>query len=153
VLVANQFIRQGTLGSVVLKKRMYTLVTIPCAQRADGALDDPQLLKGRVVTRDIFPAEQFKRSDLSGVLKVSLTTPVRTGSYAQLTVKVTPPARCTIQIIYDTVSKEKGLGPKTGGRITWRWKVGSNRHPGRWPITIRCGASGNLKLKIRVLPR
>jgi hypothetical protein len=47
-------------------------------------------------------------------------------SRTELTVNVSPRARCTIEVIYDTVvSKAKGLGPKTGGRITWRWRFGS----------------------------
>jgi hypothetical protein len=65
------------------------------------------------------------------VRKVSLTTPVRAGEDAALTVTVSPRARCTIEVIYDTVvSKAKGLGPKTGGKITWRWRVGTSTHPG-----------------------
>lgn len=78
---------------------------------------------------------------------------MRAGSYAQLTVRVTPPARCAIRVSYGAVSNEKGLVPKTGGRITWHWKVGSNTPAGRWPIVIRCGTSGSLKLTIRVLSR
>lgn len=88
------------------------------------------------------------------VRKVSLTTPVEAGDYASLTVSVSPRARCTIQVIYDTVvSKAKGLGPKTGGRITWRWRVGTNTHPGSWPVIVKCGRAGTLRTKIRVLPR
>jgi micrococcal nuclease len=88
------------------------------------------------------------------VRKVSLTSPVVAGSYASLTVTVAPRARCTIEVIYDTVvSSAKGLGPKTGSRITWRWRVGTSTHPGRWPIVVRCGSSGTLRLKLRVLPR
>jgi hypothetical protein len=88
------------------------------------------------------------------VRKVSLTTPVRAGEDASLTVNVTPRARCSIEVIYDTVvSKAKGLGRKTGGRITWRWRVGTSTHAGRWPIIVRCGKSGTLRLRIRVLPR
>jgi hypothetical protein len=88
------------------------------------------------------------------VKRVSLTTPVVAGSYASLTVKVTPRARCTIQVIYDTVvSEAKGLGPKTGGTITWRWRVGTSTHAGRWPIIVDCGKSGKLRTRIRVLPR
>ena len=153
VLVATNLIRKGTLGSVILKQRLYTVAAIPCSQRKEGALDDPALLKGGIATRDIYPGKQLTRSDVSGVLRVSLTTPVRAGNYAQLTVKVTPSARCTIRVSYDPASKEKGLGPKTGGRITWRWKVGSNTHAGRWPIVIRCGTSGSLTLAIRVLAK
>ncbi len=47
----------------------------------------------------------------------------------------------------------KGLGPKTGGKITWRWRVGASTHPGRWPVIVRCGKSGTLRLRLRVLPR
>ena len=88
------------------------------------------------------------------VRKVSLTTPVRAGADASLTVNVSPRARCTIEVIYDTVvSKAKGLGPKTGGRITWRWRVGTSTHPGRWPVIVRCETSGTLRLRLRVLAR
>jgi micrococcal nuclease len=94
-------------------------------------------------------------SSAAGTVKrISLTTPVVAGSYASLTVNVTPRARCSIQVIYDTVvSSAKGLGRKTGGRITWRWRVGTSTHPGRWPIIVDCGKSGKLRTRIRVLPR
>jgi hypothetical protein len=151
VLVAINLIQKGTLGSVILKKRLYALATISCSQREKGALDDPALLKGGITTQLIYPGKQLTRSNVSGVLKVSLTTPVRVGSYAQLTVRVTPPARCAARVTYGAVSK--ALGPKTGGRITWRWQVGSNTPAGRWPIVVRCGTSGNLTLTFRVLSR
>jgi micrococcal nuclease len=87
------------------------------------------------------------------VKRISLTSPVRAGDEAALTVNVAPRARCTIEVIYDTVvSKAKGLNPKRGGQITWRWRVGTSTHPGRWPIIVRCGQSGTLRMKIRVLP-
>lgn len=153
VLVARNFIPEGTLGLVILKKRMYQVASIRCADRRNGALTDPVQLKGRIVIHDIYPGSQLTRSDISGVLKVSLTTSVRVGQYAQLTVKVTPRARCTIRVSYETASKDNGLGAKIGGRITWRWKVASITRPGRWPVNVRCGASGALQVKIRVLPR
>jgi hypothetical protein len=88
------------------------------------------------------------------VRKVSLTSPVRAGKAASLTVSVSPRARCTIEVIYATVvSKARGLGPKSGGMITWRWRVGTSTPPGRWPVIVRCVNSGTLKLRIRVLPR
>jgi hypothetical protein len=90
----------------------------------------------------------------ANVKRVSLTTPVRAGSYASITVLVTPRSRCTIQVIYDTViSKAKGLGRKTGGRIMWRWRVGTNTHPGSWPIIVKCGAAGTLRTRISVQSR
>lgn len=88
------------------------------------------------------------------VRKISLTSPLRAGKDASLTVSVSPRARCTIKVTYDGVaSKAKGLGPKSGGRITWRWRVATSTRPGRWPVIVRCGKSGTLKLTIRVLSR
>jgi hypothetical protein len=83
---------------------------------------------------------------------VAFTRTVEPNGYASLTVTVKPRARCTITVIYDTVvSRAKGLGPKTGGKITWRWKVGSTTHAGRWPVRVNCGGSGKLNLRLRVL--
>ena len=85
------------------------------------------------------------------VRKVSFTAVVSPNDYASLTVNVSPRARCTIKVVYETtVSHARGLGPKTGGRITWRWKVGSSTHAGRWPVTVDCGKSGKLSLRLRV---
>jgi len=91
---------------------------------------------------------------IRAVRKVSLTSPVRAGTNASLTVSVSPRAPCTIEVSYGkVVSKAKGLGPKTGSMITWRWRVGMSTPAGRWPIIVRCGESGTLKLRIRVLRR
>jgi hypothetical protein len=87
----------------------------------------------------------------AAVRKVSFTSVVSPNDYASLTVAVSPRARCKITVIYDTVvSQAKGLGPKTGTRITWRWKVGSSTHAGRWPVKVDCGRSGKLSLRLRV---
>jgi hypothetical protein len=45
----------------------------------------------------------------------------------------------------------KRLRPKSGGKITWRWRV--TTPPGRWPITVSCDNKATLKLTIRVRPR
>jgi hypothetical protein len=87
------------------------------------------------------------------VKPVSFTATVSPNDYASLTVSVSPRARCTIQVIYDTViSEAKGLKPKAGTKVTWSWKVGSATHPGRWPVKVDCGKSGKLNLRLRVLP-
>jgi hypothetical protein len=88
----------------------------------------------------------------ASVRKVTFTTTVSPNDYASLTVNVSPSARCTIKVVYDTtVSHARGLGPKTGTKITWRWKVGSSTNAGRWPVTVDCGKSGKLALRLRVL--
>jgi hypothetical protein len=87
----------------------------------------------------------------ASVRKVSFTATVPAGDYATLTVNVSPRSRCTIKVVYDTtVSHARGLGPKTGAKITWRWRVGSNTHAGRWPVTVDCGKAGRLNVRLRV---
>jgi micrococcal nuclease len=87
----------------------------------------------------------------ASVKRLSFTSVVPPNGNASLTVSVKPRARCTIRVVYDTVvSEAKGLGAKTGSTITWRWKVGSSTHPGRWPVTVNCGKSGTLSLRLRV---
>jgi hypothetical protein len=76
---------------------------------------------------------------------------VGTGDMASVTVRVTPKARCTIGVYYTTRRSEaRGLGAKTGAEITWRWRVGSNTIPGRFPVRIDCGKSGKAQTTIRV---
>jgi hypothetical protein len=85
------------------------------------------------------------------VRKVSLTSPVRPGKEASLTVHVSPRARCTIEVGHEGVAPT-GLRPKTGGTISWRWRVAASARPGSWPLVVQCGTSGTLKLTIRILP-
>jgi hypothetical protein len=87
----------------------------------------------------------------AAVRKISFTASVSPGDEAALAVAVSPRSRCTITVVYDTtVSHAAGLGAKTGTKITWRWRVGSSTHAGRWPVTVNCGKSGRLSLRLRV---
>jgi hypothetical protein len=87
----------------------------------------------------------------AAVHKASFTSIVSPNDTAALTVTVLPRARCTISVVYDTtVSHAKGLGPKVGTKIAWSWKVGSSTHLGSWPVTVNCGKSGKLALRLRV---
>lgn len=89
----------------------------------------------------------------AAVRKVTFTGTVNAGDQASLTVTVGPRARCTIKVVYDTVtSRARGLVAKTGTKITWQWRVGTNTNPGRWAVRVDCGRSGKLVLRIRVLP-
>jgi hypothetical protein len=87
----------------------------------------------------------------AAVTKTMFTASVAAGDDATLTVRVAPKARCTITVVYKTgASKAKGLSAKTGAAITWKWRVGSNTTPGRWPVTVDCGKSGKLALRLAV---
>jgi hypothetical protein len=80
----------------------------------------------------------------AAVKKISLTSPIRVGKTASLTVDVSPAARCSVG-----VPKVHGLRPKHGGRITWRWRV--TTPPGQWPVAVRCDNQAKLKATMRVL--
>jgi hypothetical protein len=94
---------------------------------------------------------------LGTVKRIALTSPVSAGKYATLTVNVSPPARCTIRVIYNTATESKllaaeGLTPKTGGRISWRWRIPDEARPARTPIEVSCGESGMLRAELLVGP-
>jgi hypothetical protein len=77
---------------------------------------------------------------------VSVTSPIRHGSYATLTVRAAPTATCSPTVYYKSgPSQAAGLYPKRGGRISWTWKVGTRTTPGRWPIIVSCGRAGTLR--------
>lgn len=88
---------------------------------------------------------------------ISLSSPVAPFTDATMQIQTTPGAGCSITVLYKSgPSKAKGLYSQTAdgkGRITWRWRVGSNTTPGRWPIVVRCekgGESGQLRTSFEV---
>jgi hypothetical protein len=81
----------------------------------------------------------------SAVRRVSITSPVAAGKAARLTVDVAPRARCTITLAPRTYVASPGLQARSGGRITWRWKIRPTAKLGRSPVSVRCGTSGTLR--------
>jgi hypothetical protein len=79
---------------------------------------------------------------------VRVTSPIGAGAYATLTASVSPARSCSITVHYKSgPSRAAGLFPKrpVRGLVSWRWKVGTNTTPGRWPITVSCGSAGTLR--------
>jgi len=78
---------------------------------------------------------------------VQLSSPVAPFTDATITVKTAPAASCAITVLYESgPSRAKGLDPKLADRsgfVQWRWRVGSNTTPGRWPIVVTCEHEGN----------
>src|SRR5437763_9312456 len=78
---------------------------------------------------------------------VSLSSPVAPFSDARMEIQTRPGASCGISVVYQSgPSRARGLIPQTAdskGRIGWRWRVGSNTTPGRWPIVVTCGKDGD----------
>jgi hypothetical protein len=90
-------------------------------------------------------------SAAAAVKRTAFTSVVPAGDYASLTVQVAPRSRCTIKVVYTSgPSRAAGLNAKSGGKITWRWRVGSRTKPGRYPVTVDCGKAGKLIVSLRV---
>ena len=99
----------------------------------------------------VLAALAFAGSSSATVTRVSLTASVRAGADARLTVNVSPRARCTIRVVHaGAVVRSAGLGPKVGGRITWRWRVDATAPAGHSSVRVRCGKSGSLAAAIAV---
>jgi hypothetical protein len=78
---------------------------------------------------------------------VSITSPVRHGAYATLTVSVSPTRKCSITVNYKSgPSHAQGLDSKrpSNSRVSWTWKVGTRTTPRRWRIVVSCGSAGTL---------
>jgi Flp pilus assembly protein CpaB len=76
VLVANQLIPKGTSGDLIGSQQMYAISKIPANRVSDGAITDPNSLKGRVVVEDLFPGKQLTSSDFTDVSPNDLTTKI-----------------------------------------------------------------------------
>ena len=72
MLVANQAIPEFTPGNQVVDGNMYRRSTVPKSSLVDGAVTDPDQLKGLVARNDVYPGEQltmnqFSESDTTSV--------------------------------------------------------------------------------------
>lgn len=81
-----------------------------------------------------------------GVSVTVLTSPIKAGSNASITVKTKPLAACSITVEYDKKpSTDTGLVPKSAddyGVVTWAWTVESGRPAGKWPVDVTCARDG-----------
>jgi pilus assembly protein CpaB len=77
VLVAKSLIEKGTPGNLVGVKGLFQTSEVPKNQLADGAVTDPQTLRNRLATTDIYPGHQITTGDFaasaSGALGTQLT--------------------------------------------------------------------------------
>jgi hypothetical protein len=118
---------------------------------APNAIELHPVLAFRCLTASGTPTPS---SSAKGKVKlVALTSPVRAGSHATLTVAVPNGTSCAIVVTYKSgPSSASGLYAQRAraGRISWTWTVGTRTTPGRWPIDISCGAAGSLHTSLVV---
>ena len=77
-----------------------------------------------------------------GVSVQVLTSPVKPGGNASMTIRTRPDAACSIKVTYkDQQSTDGGLIPKTAdefGLVQWTWTVEVTRPVGSWPVEVTC---------------
>jgi Flp pilus assembly protein CpaB len=82
VLVANGLIEKGTSGEVIASQELYRITTMPKGEVSDGAITDPDALKGSIAKADVFPGEElttakFTASEAAGSLPNRITADQR----------------------------------------------------------------------------
>jgi pilus assembly protein CpaB len=65
ILVANGLIEKGTSGEVIANEDMYKISSIAKGDVSEGAITDPDALKGKIATADVFPGEQLTTAKFS----------------------------------------------------------------------------------------
>ncbi|WEG12230.1 thermonuclease family protein [Pullulanibacillus sp. KACC 23026] len=103
--------------------------------------------KNHYSTRTCTPSSSSssKSSASSSTSVTGTTLNVKHGQYASVTVKTKHGAKGTIEVDYKSgPSHASGLGAKTAnssGMISWKWRVGTNTTPGKYPVIIRVNGS------------
>jgi Flp pilus assembly protein CpaB len=76
VLVAKDFIEKGTPGNVVGSEGFFQTATTPKDDLKEGAISDPDSLRGLVATNDIYPGQQLTVADFSPTAADALTNEI-----------------------------------------------------------------------------
>jgi pilus assembly protein CpaB len=65
VLVAKRLIERGSPGEALADQGMFQRASVPRSDLKDGALVDPESIKGQVAANDIYPGEQLTSADFA----------------------------------------------------------------------------------------
>ena len=65
VLVAKRLIERGSPGDALADQGMFQRASVPRNDLKDGALLDPESIKGQVAANDIYPGEQLTTTDFT----------------------------------------------------------------------------------------
>jgi hypothetical protein len=89
---------------------------------------------------------------------VALTSPVRVGHDARMTVQTAPDVECILLVYYRSSAGDVDLSfPKRADRkglVTWTWRVSPAAVPGTWPLIVHCTDSlkGNVQQRRLEIP-
>jgi Flp pilus assembly protein CpaB len=76
VLVAKDFIEKGTPGNVVGSEGFFQTTSTPKDDLKEGAISDPDSLRGLVAKNDIYPGQQLTVADFSPTAVDALTNEI-----------------------------------------------------------------------------
>ena len=74
VLVVTKLIPKGTSATVLAGEGLLQLDKLPQEHVKEGAISDPDALRGRVAVKDIYPGQQVTLADFSATTTNALTT-------------------------------------------------------------------------------
>ncbi|MBC7512214.1 hypothetical protein H7142_00960 [Candidatus Saccharibacteria bacterium] len=93
-------------------------------------------------TRTILKPHKIASDAPIGAAVQTLTSEVKPGDNASITIRTNPEAECTITVKYDTVAAvDSGLVPKLSdefGVVGWSWTVAPGTAQGVWPAEVLC---------------
>ena len=82
VLVAKNLIQKGAPGNIIGSTHQFQVASIPKSQLKDGALTDPDALRGLVTTENIYPGQQLTLDDFTPTVPGSLQSNLTKGDRA-----------------------------------------------------------------------
>lgn len=107
-------------------------------QNGNVMADDEPAPSRRV---EIKPVRQDPNANVGVAIQV-LTSPVKPGENASMTVRTNQLANCTINVQYGSVkSTDSGLAKKQAdefGMVSWAWTVEPTAPEGTWPVRVTC---------------
>lgn len=123
----------------------YTYFLGPDGTQTADAVQEPVQTQQRQVAP---PAKQDPNAQVGASVQ-ALTSPVKPGSNASVTVRTGQLAKCKIGVTYNNVaSTDSGLLPKAAdefGSVSWTWTVGASVPEGKHPVKIDCSNAAGSK--------
>lgn len=102
------------------------------------ALEDPPERK----TRPVITPSKISPTARIGVSVQTVSTPVKPGENASITIRTNPEALCTITVEQENAKiTDSGLNKKVAdefGMVSWAWTFKPTDPVGAWPIDVEC---------------
>jgi len=120
VLVAKQYIPNGTPGTIIASGQMYAPTTLPRKEVEVGAIADPSYLSGRAAALEIFPGQQLTTADFATSDTASVDSQI-TGTQRAISVSIDNVHGSLSQLqAGDSIDLYIGLGGGQGGEALYK---------------------------------